>query len=366
MNKLNQAQNSNVKNLINEGNELRREGKLEEAVKSYNRAINLEPNFFQSHHYLGEVFVQQGKLDKAAKSYRQAIELNPEFCWSYHCLGQVLLWQGKLNQAISATEQAIKLNPKVAAFHSQLGKLMISQAIVCQKLKFMYISIPKCACTSLKYWIYKLEFNKEFENYKKDGRLIHIHNCQEFNIGSIRQLSEDKKNYKIITVVRDPIKRFISAYSNRVLYYKELNEKVDYRDKIIKAGLKFDPDINYFIENLEAYQCCAAKGSILHHTLPIISFLGENLSLYTKIYKIQEINCIRDDMLLNSNSCFNTYNLPEIPKTQMGGPKLELNILKPKNFNKLLNYYATDYKILRDYYPVKRIEEEYYSSFKNL
>ena len=240
-----------------------------------------------------------------------------------------------------------------------MKKQGIIRGIICQKLRFIYIDVPKCACTSLKEWIYKIEFNKEFKTYQKNNQWIHIHNCGEFNQISLQKLPEDKQDYKIITVIRDPIKRLLSAYGNRVLYHYELGEHLPYSDDIKAAGLKFNPEINYFIKNLEAYGNLAKP--ISHHTKPITSVIGENLSLYTNIYPIEKIRYIKEDVLLDSNSSWTTDSIPEIPKSQTGGPKFKLNILKPKQFEKLADYYAKDYELLGNYYSFEKIKAEYIS-----
>jgi len=235
------------------------------------------------------------------------------------------------------------------------------KAIICPTLKFIYIDAPKCASTSLKRWIYKIEFGQVFERYKQDNRWIHIHNCDRFGRASFPQVPEDKQDYKIVTIIRDPIKRFLSAYSNRIVNFKELGEQTVYSDRIKAENLKFNPNINYFIRNLKAYQNCTNKAIILHHTRPIIDFIGEDLSLYTNIYPIENIKQTKPDLLFSSNYA-NPDQIPEIPKTQTGGPKLKLKRLKQQNFNKLIEYYAQDYELLKDYYSIEQITKEYQDS----
>ncbi|MEM9276140.1 MAG: sulfotransferase family 2 domain-containing protein [Cyanobacteria bacterium P01_F01_bin.143] len=235
------------------------------------------------------------------------------------------------------------------------------KAIACPTLKFIYIDAPKCASTSLKRWIYKIEFGKTFERYKQDNRWIHVHNCGKFRRVPFPQLPEDQQDYQIVTVIRDPIKRLLSAYSNRIVNFKELGEQTTYSDRIKAENLKFNPNINYFISNLEAYQNCTNKAIILHHTRPVIDFIGEDLSLYTNIYPMEKLKQIKSDLLAGSNYA-SPEQIPEIPKTQTGGPKLKLKRLKQKNFDKLLEYYAQDYQLLKDYYSIEKITQEYRES----
>ena len=105
------------------------------------------------------------------------------------------------------------------------------------------------------------------------------------------------------------------------------------------------------------------RWTILHHTRPITDFIGKDLDVYNRIYRINEINLIRNDILsYPANSHIDPQTIPEIPKLQTGGPKLELNILTPKSFQKLIEYYAQDYEILKDYYSRDRIQAQYRAS----
>jgi tetratricopeptide (TPR) repeat protein len=61
----------------NKGNELRKEGKLEEAIKCYDEAINKVPGYVWSYTNKGDALYLQGNLDEAKKSYFNAIKINP-------------------------------------------------------------------------------------------------------------------------------------------------------------------------------------------------------------------------------------------------------------------------------------------------
>ncbi|WP_354635207.1 Stf0 family sulfotransferase [Planktothricoides raciborskii] len=72
-------------------NKLMREGKLEEAIACYRRAIAQNPNFAWSHHNLAEALIKQGQIDEAIASYRRAIEINPNFASFHHNLREALV-----------------------------------------------------------------------------------------------------------------------------------------------------------------------------------------------------------------------------------------------------------------------------------
>ena len=118
------------------------------------------------------------------------------------------------------------------------------------KLKLIYIAIPKCACTSIKETMYFLEHGRKWENYKNEsGKSVWVHDIYQsipFTEMAKRLENFDTKNFTKICVIRDPIKRLISAYTNRVLHHNELSKA-----NLKRFGLdcKFaNPDFVQFIE----------------------------------------------------------------------------------------------------------------------
>ena len=52
-------------------------GKKEEALKSYLKVLDIEPNHALGYYNLGLVFKDLGKKEEAVKNYLKAIEINP-------------------------------------------------------------------------------------------------------------------------------------------------------------------------------------------------------------------------------------------------------------------------------------------------
>jgi tetratricopeptide (TPR) repeat protein len=105
----------------NLGVALEQQGKLDDAVACFRRAIELAPKLALAHNNLGLALKQQGKLDDAVTCYRRAIQLDPGNAQTHYNLGNALKQQGKLDDAVTCYRRAIQLDPKLAQAHCNLG-----------------------------------------------------------------------------------------------------------------------------------------------------------------------------------------------------------------------------------------------------
>lgn len=110
--------------LLKQANQLKRAGKLDEAIALYRQAIKMNPNFAWAFYYLGDALVQQGKLDEAIVEYRQAIEINTNSAWFFYRLAEVLAKQGNLEPAVEYLEKAIEISPSFSKFYQPLDKVL--------------------------------------------------------------------------------------------------------------------------------------------------------------------------------------------------------------------------------------------------
>jgi tetratricopeptide (TPR) repeat protein len=119
-----------AENNFQTGKKLEQQGKLEEAIATYNAAIELNPNNPEFHRSLGEVLQRVGRPAEAIASYRQAIELQPKLSKAYHNLGNALSQLKQWPEAIASYRRAIELNPnfptacyRLAEALQQLGEI---------------------------------------------------------------------------------------------------------------------------------------------------------------------------------------------------------------------------------------------------
>ena len=211
-----------------------------------------------------------------------------------------------------------------------------------------YAPVPKIACTSIKEYFFYIQNKFTFQVFDVGKKHFHIHNLaptKEYAAWRDELAKHLHSNPFMFAVVREPIARFVSCYSNRILYHDDISKNAKVSEVISEAGLPTRPDINTFASNLEFYSMHA--GSVRHHTLPIVEFLGRDRDTFSKIYPISEVNT----SLLSDLSDWTGLELQSIAhRKQAGGPKLKKDELSRENILKLKAYYAEDYKIFGDYF----------------
>ena len=102
-------------------------GKFDEAVKNYNRAVEL--NRLQSkpspwpHVDLAISFIALNRLPEAKKNLREAVGYDPRLPQAHYQLGRVLEMQGDYQAAVESLKKAVALNAEYPEPHYLLGKI---------------------------------------------------------------------------------------------------------------------------------------------------------------------------------------------------------------------------------------------------
>ncbi|GDZ95891.1 tetratricopeptide TPR_2 repeat protein [Planktothrix agardhii CCAP 1459/11A] len=115
------------------GEVLALQGKLDQAVEAYQRAKELNPKALWVHQGLGEVFLQLNKIEDAIACFQTAIQINSDFSWAYNGLGDCWSWKGNRENAIGAYQKAVELNPDSETFRHNLEKVLTEQELVSEE-----------------------------------------------------------------------------------------------------------------------------------------------------------------------------------------------------------------------------------------
>ena len=111
----------------NMGSALRGMGRLEQAIGSFIRAIELDGGHCEALNNLGYALKDQGKLEEAAARLRQALALRPDYADAHINLGSVCEAQERVEQAAAQYRKALALRPDSAAAHYNLGSVLVKQ-----------------------------------------------------------------------------------------------------------------------------------------------------------------------------------------------------------------------------------------------
>ena len=95
-----------------EGNELYMQGNYQEAMKLYNEAIQIKPDFSWPYNNRGGIYLTLGNYQQAINEYNKAIELDHKNAFSYGHRGSAYYELGNKKQAIADYNKAIELDPK--------------------------------------------------------------------------------------------------------------------------------------------------------------------------------------------------------------------------------------------------------------
>jgi Flp pilus assembly protein TadD len=103
------------------GNAIGKKGQLDEAIRHYEEAIRLKPDYVDAHNNLGAAFGKKRQTDQAIAQYQEAIRLNPAHALAHHNLGAALAKKGQTDEAIVQFHEAIRLNPDYPDAYNNLG-----------------------------------------------------------------------------------------------------------------------------------------------------------------------------------------------------------------------------------------------------
>lgn len=93
------------------GNALYNEGRFEEAIANYDKALELNPDYYQAWYNHGYILDEVGRQEEAIASYDKSIESKPDFQEAWHNRGLLLDNLGHHEEALKSHDMALKLKP---------------------------------------------------------------------------------------------------------------------------------------------------------------------------------------------------------------------------------------------------------------
>jgi len=117
----NKIKDLNAAEWFEKGNAAEIAGNNNQAIKNFNKAIELSPQYSRAYCGRGVAYAKLGNFNQATKDFDKAIELNPQYAMAYSDRGNAYGDLGNFKQAIKDHDKAIELDPQLAMAYSNRG-----------------------------------------------------------------------------------------------------------------------------------------------------------------------------------------------------------------------------------------------------
>ena len=115
------AKPSPANQAIGQGALLLSEGKLDEAIAAFSRAVQIDPKSSQAYNSRGLAKVMKGQIDEAMPDLDKAVALDPAVAKARFNRGFAYYRKGDLDKALADYSEAIRLDPKYADAYRDRG-----------------------------------------------------------------------------------------------------------------------------------------------------------------------------------------------------------------------------------------------------
>lgn len=204
--------------------------------------------------------------------------------------------------------------------------------------RIAYMPVPKAACSSVKATLALLDpdVDVSLDEMSKDNKAIHkIYPTMRFR----PHRWEGYENWWKFTVIRDPLKRLLAVYTDRVVAKQELHNSPK-----LKAQTEFsiEPDPDFFFQNLKSYM--RLSSTVKHHALPTRLFVGPKPLRYDHVFTTSQLDLLAEAL---SEQTGQTVTIPRFNSSK---EQLELSGLQPKTQATLKDILLEEYDHLSDFF----------------
>lgn len=129
-----QDKSNDAEKYYQQGKTHQEQGRLEEAITNFTKAIELNPSFASAYNNRGLVYATQGQHNQAIADFTQAITLDPDHTGTFVTRAISYTRLGKLSEAITDFTTAIEKAPTYAAIYIHRGIAYYQQGNYVQAL----------------------------------------------------------------------------------------------------------------------------------------------------------------------------------------------------------------------------------------
>lgn len=350
---------TDLKHLLKSADELRKKGKINEAIALYKQVKELGCDYpVKVDINLGDMLLHHGNIDEAIELYQRLIKNDKDIrvglCMK---VGDTLFEKGRWKESlifyqkisdknlrrtpwIKVRNALLRVQDEEKAYESYLNYIQ-KYYVVNHLNKVVYCAIPKNGCTFFKSVM--LEYMDSIDNYNELGDHIHSYICNNFTLGcredehSLKDIYKEN-DYFCFTILRNPLSRLVSGYLSKFMskhpserYQKVIDEV--YQSEGLSDNTKQSITFSQFVHHLTRTE----DYNLDPHWRPQHTFLGEDKIKFDFIGRLEDMETVAQVLSKKTN-------------IDISG-KLERNKTDYKNF-------ALEEKF-HDYYPyqLRKLEQ---------
>ena len=294
---LNRLNNKNAIELYNQGNTLIQLQRYQEALATYEKAIDIKPDYPQALYGQGKALFQLKKYQESLIAYDQAIQIQPNYLEAWTNRGFVLVRLKRYSEAIATVDKALQLKNDEPQVWQLKGDIFIKISQYNDAIK-AYEQAINFQADNPELWYKKgLAFQnlKQYEEaitaYKKTVELKPDHESAWYNLGNC-----------LVNLNRYEFA--LQAYDQAVQYNQNNSAAWLSRSNILMTLRRYPEAIDSFTQviktNPQQYQAWYNRGWALHQ----VKRYGEAIESYKKAISLKS-----NDYLVWYNLGNTQYNL---------------------------------------------------------
>ena len=248
--------------LINQGLSYLQQGRLQEALETYQRALSADPNHFEALQGIGILSGQMGRFEEALKFFTEASAVQPNNFAVHFNRGKALKELKRYPEALAAYDKALSLKPDFAEAYNNRGTVLkdlrrydeaLSSFNKAIALKPGYTNAYNNQGATL---VILQRHDEALASYDKALSLnpayAEAYNNRGTALEHLRRYDEALASYdKAIDLKPD----FAKAYNNRGIVFSQFKQHQEAIVNFDKA-IALDPDLPYIYGNRLYTQMC--------------------------------------------------------------------------------------------------------------
>jgi len=231
-------------------------GRIDDAIRHYHEALQIDPRFVKAHNNLGIALARLNKDQEAIKQYLITLKLDPAYVKAHNNLGLMLAKLGKTNQAIKEYYKAIQIKPDYASPYNNLGTLFYEQNHIEKAIKFYSKAVSinpyyATAYNNLGVALAKLgKTNQAIKQYYMAIKIKPDYADAYINLASA--LASEGKMEQSISIYKKTLmlKPGSAKVAAKLATIFLRHGKIDKAINLYSRALKTDPDFAYAHNNL--------------------------------------------------------------------------------------------------------------------